>query len=303
MGDKINIFVSYCFDKAAPPGEIISDAQVAEWFIELMKRAPLRYQVTTGARGTPGTRIDDKIKAAIADAHCLVAILTRRVRDVETKKWYPSQFVLCEAACALGFYYNTGKIICGFYEEGINPQDLALVTIGGGELVQFKRGDLESGKSKILEYLKGLPGALAAGPPGENVLPGLRRPYHQQKLRKIYTIYLSGNVTVQNIVRIGVSDSDAFARDCDGIQHEIWMPKRQIPVLGTMLLTPIEKRRDSAFFRGILRQIRQKRMNIPLSVVPLDQKDGRAYFKVRFLDEEGNPFKLKNHDKIGRAHV
>jgi hypothetical protein len=164
MDEKIAVFLSYCFDKNPPAGETISDSQIADWFTTLMKARPLSYRVTTGGRGIPGTRIDDKIKTAIADANCLAAILTKRVHDEQSKKWYPSQFVLCEAACALGFYYNTGKVICGFYEEGINPQDLALVTIGGGELVPFKRGDLEGGKAKFLEYLKGLPAALAAGP-------------------------------------------------------------------------------------------------------------------------------------------
>jgi hypothetical protein len=290
--------VSYCFDDKPPPGETVSDKQVADWFITLLKNRALGYHVVTGARPSPTTPIDDKIKRAIADAHCVLGIFTKRLHDLQTGKWFPSQFVLCETACALGFYYNTGKIICGFYEEGIDPHDLALVTVAGGELVQFKRSDLESGKSKFLEYLKKLPAALTAGPGTEGFLPGLRRPYHQQKLRKIYTVYSNGNVTVQNIVRISISDSDAFAKECDGIHHEIWMPKQEFPLLGQMLLTPIDKRRDCAFLQGILRNIRQQKLNVPLTIVPLEQKEGRAYFKVRFLDPQGNPLRLKNHDNI-----
>ncbi|MCK4784341.1 MAG: hypothetical protein KAV87_11360 [Desulfobacteraceae bacterium] len=226
MAEKLKVFVAHSFDQEAPVGENMSDMDVAKWFINLMKKKPLQYTVVTGSKPAPRP-IDEKIKRDIADCSCVVGIYTKRYYDTNLQKWLPSQFVLCECACAIGFYYHTTKLICGFYEEGIEPRDLALITIGGLELIPFKRGDLEKNKSKFVDYLGRIPNVVATG--GEFELFGMP-PYSQQNLRKIYTVYKNGNVHVQNINKMLITDSKQFNDENKGqITHEIWHKRVNIP--------------------------------------------------------------------------
>jgi hypothetical protein len=298
MDSKLNIFVSYCFDDRRPPGEDMSDAEVGEWFVRLMKKRPLGYQVSSGRQYAEPASIGDKVKALIAESHCLAAVFTKRVQDSASGHWLPSQFVLCEAACAAGMFHDTGGIVCGFFEEGIDPHDLALVTIGGLELIPFRRSELESQKIVFIDYLKRIPGVLASGVPKPGVFTELVPPYEQKSLKKIYTIYSSGNVTVQNIVKIVIRNGDDFMNTPDAIIHDIWLPGRHIPPLSNMLDTPIDKRRDTPFLRGLLRKINNNRLNLPLDMNPAQEAGTHSFFKVRFLNKDGALLKVKNHDII-----
>lgn len=298
MAQKLKVFVAHSFDKTVPAGESLSDVDVAHWFLKLMRRRPLSFSVVTGAKPTPG-RIDEKVTADIADSSCVIGIFTRRHYDQNLKRWLPSQFVLCECACAMGLYYNTDKLICGFYEEGIDPNDLALVTVGGLELVQFQRSDLEKSKGQFQEYLKKLPDIVASGSYQEGQLVMFRPPFTQQRLRKIYTIYRSGNVTVQNINQMLITNIDRFKKEYNqGITHEIWHRRAKIPSLDEMIATSIHKRREMAFIRGILRQVNQSRIYAPLRLKPKREEGNRAFFTVEFVDRNGERIKFKNQDII-----
>lgn len=162
MPGKIRVFVAHSFEKRIARGEKSSDLKVARWFIDLLKSKEMGFDVATGAKGMP-TPVHDKVKAEIADCACLIAIFTKRHYDNSRKCWLPPQFVLCEAAMALGFFHNTPKMIGGFYEEGLDPKDLALITIGGLELVPFRRDRLGKDRAKFVSYLKRIPGMLRPG--------------------------------------------------------------------------------------------------------------------------------------------
>ena len=194
-------------------GEKLSDLKVADWFVNLMRKRPLSFQVVTGLKPAPGP-IDKKVTADIADSNCLIGIFTKRHFDQTQNKWLSPQFVLCECASVIGFYHNTNKVICGFYEEGIDPKDLALITISGLELVKFKRNDLEKDKERFVEYLRKLPDIVSSGTyqKGQLILFKLS-PYAQQRLHKIYTIYRNGGLTVQNINQMLITDLDRFMRE------------------------------------------------------------------------------------------
>jgi len=298
MTDRTRVFVAHSFDKTTPSGETISDIDVATWFIDLLKHRPLSFEVVTGSKPVPGP-IDDKIKADIADCQCVVAVFTKRHYDEKLNRWLPSQFVLCEAASALGFYYNTTRLICGFYEEGLHPGDLALITVGGLELMPFCRGTLESSRSKFQEYLKKIPEVLAAGSykNGRYLFPA--PPYAQQSLRKISTVYVDGSVTVHNITKMLISDAARFTNDHDGeIRHEIWNKRGGLVQLADMVAGAVHERRKKPFFCGVCRRLNTKRIDSPLRIRPDKNEPTAVSFLASFYDRDGNRLRLKNQDTI-----
>jgi len=276
----------------------MSDMEVAEWFIRLLKHTPLSFIVATGSKPVPGP-IDERVKASIADSDCVIAIFTKRHHDTAADKWLPSQFVLCEAASGIGFYYNTNRLICGFYELGINPQDLALITIGGLQLLPFDRSKLNDDRSKFIEYLKKLPDRLTAGSfmDGKSLLPP--ESYTQQSLRKIITVYGDGGITVQNITKILINDAARFVADRHGeIEHDIWNHRGGLPLLASMIKTPIHLRRTQAFLKGICRRLNTKRIDAPLKIRLDKQDNNTASFFVSFYDQANTQLHLKDHDTI-----
>jgi len=298
MASKLRVFLAHSFEKDTPPGETVCDVEVVDWFSKLLKKRPLSFQVVTGAKPTPGP-ISEKVTADIADCSCVIAVFTKRHFDSDRSKWLPPQFVLCECASAIGFYYNTNKVICGFYEEGIDPKDLALITIGGLELVPFNRNNLENRKGDYIEYLKKLPDIVASGSYREGQIVFLKPPYIQQRLYKIYTVYRNGNVTVQNLNSMLITDIDGFNREHNGeISHEIWHRKTDISPLSEMLETPIDQRKEKPFLKGMLRQLNQKRIDVPLTITPNKVEGGRAFFTASFHGKDGSKLKLKNQDTI-----
>ncbi|MBI4911675.1 MAG: hypothetical protein HY823_02960 [Acidobacteria bacterium] len=295
MSDRIPVFVAYSYEKTPPPGETKSDLDVASWFIELIKSRSLSYQVLAGSKPIP-MRIDEKIKADIADCSCLVAIFTKRHRDETSKHWLPSQFVLCEAASAIGFFYNTNKLICGFYEEGVDPRDLALITIGGLELIPFKRETLNDDKEKFITYMKKIP-ELLAGIGTPLLFPG--PPYTQTNLRKIFTIYSNGTLTVQNITTMLITDASRFENDFNGeIPHEIFHPRGGFSSLKEIISSPMEKRRESSFFRGLCRKTNTKRIGTPLRIRVGEESSTGGKVFVSFYDKNDARLRFKNQDTI-----
>jgi len=299
VSQKLRVFVAHSFEKKPPPGESLSDVDVANWFIRLMRRRPLSFQVVTGAKPIPKP-IDEKVVADIVDSGCVIAIFTKRHYDDTSQKWLPSQFVLCECASAIGFYYNTNKLICGFYERGIDPRDLALLTVSGLELVEFTRQNLDKDKEHFIEYLKNLPGLVATGAArGQELVLFQPPPYAQQRLYKIYTIYRNGRFTIQNLNEMAITDVNRFMTEQRGsITHEIWHCRAEIPPLSDMIGVPISDRTRKPFLRTVLRSVNQKRLNVPLTLTPVRQDKARAYFSVNFANLGKYDIKLKNHDTV-----
>jgi hypothetical protein len=288
--EKLNVFVAHSFDK--------NDILITNWFISLMKKSPLNFNVTTGAKAIP-ERIDEKIKTEIADSSCVIGIFTKRYYIEDFKKWFPPPFIICECACAMGFYYNTSKIICGFYEEGIDPRDLALITIGGLELASFNREKLDRDKNKFIEYLKKIPSLVTSGSYKNGQIELYKLPYMQQYLRKIYTIYRNGNMTVQNINKILITDAERLEKENKKqIRHEIWHERHDIPSFKEMIETPISERKNKAFLDGILRYLNQKKINTKLSFTCERAEGRRIFFHVNFTDPNEKPLRFKNQDII-----
>lgn len=298
MSHKLRVFVAYSFDKTPPEGETLSDLEVAGWFIDLLKSRSLGYEVLAGSKPVP-MRIDDKIKADIADSSCVIAIFTKRYYDANLNRWLPSQFVLCEAASALGFYYNTNKLICGFYEEGVDPKDLALITIGGLELVPFSRSQLNRDRERFVTYLKRLPDNLAMGGSRDSLALFPGPPYTQTYLRKIFTVYSSGVLTVQNITKMLITDAARFERESnDEIPHEIFHRRGLHSPLDAMISTPMEKRREAGFLKGICRRANTKRIDTPLRIRIGEQNATGGKIYVSFYDKNDNRLRFKNQDTV-----
>lgn len=298
MKSKLKVFLAHSFDKTPPKGETIIDQDVVNWFIKLMKKRPLSFDVITGSKPVPGP-IDDKVLADISDCSCVIGIFTKRHFDTDNNKWLPPQFVICECASAIGFYYNTNKVICGFCEEGIEPKDLALITISGLELVKFNRNNLENDRDRFIEYLKKIPDIVSSGSYRDGQFVLFKPPYIQQRLYKIYTIYRKGSFTAHNINTMLITDIERFMSEFKGkINHEIWHRRTKIPPLKDMIITHVDKRKDKAFLQGILRSVNQKKINSNLHIVPTKEEEKRAFFSVSFHDKDGNPLKLKNQDII-----
>ena len=299
MTNRTRIFVAHSFDHTIPPGEAMSDFAVATWFIDLLKHRPLGFEVVSGSKPIPAS-IDDKIKADIADCQCLVAIFTKRHLEEKTHRWLPSQFVLCEAASALGFYYGSNRLICGFYEDELDPADLALITVGGLELMPFRRIALETDKEKFIDYLKRIPEMLAAGSykDGKYLFPA--PPYVQQSLRKIYTVYADGGMTVHNINKMLVTDAARFMdNEYDAeVRHEIWNRRGGLVPLSEMVDAAVSERRARPFLKGVLRRLHQRRIDAPLKIRQENGDANHASFFVSFYDREENRLRLKNQDTI-----
>lgn len=296
---KLKVFVVHSFDKNVPEGKTKNDVDVANWFIKIMKNKPLNFEIITGSKPSPGERIDERIETDIAESDCVVAIFTPRYHDEHLEKYIPSSFTLCECACAIGLYYNTRKIICGFYEEGIDHNDLALLTVGGLEFIQFNREKLNENKAKFIEYLEKIPKIITSGGYREGQLKVDPPTYNQLHLRKIYTVYRNGNVIVQNITIMYVSDAERFNTEEKGqIRHEIWLYKTKLPAFAEMIKTSIEERKDKAFLQGIFRCSGQKIINAPLLFNLKKEAGDRTLFYVGFQDKSGDPLTIKDHDKI-----
>ena len=75
MTKKLKVFVAHSFDKNIPIDEMISDFDVAQWFIDVMKKN-LGFKVITGSVPTP-TPIDQKIQREIADCSCVIGIYSK----------------------------------------------------------------------------------------------------------------------------------------------------------------------------------------------------------------------------------
>lgn len=297
MSKKLTVFVSHSFDMTKPPDGSLTDVEVAEWFIRLMRHNPLNFNTVTGAKPEPGP-IPAKILQQIRDSDCLIGIFTKKYYDSGHSKWFPSQFVVCECGCAIGFFHDTSRLIAGFCEKGVDPKDLALVTMGGLQVIPFDRADLDGDKSRFLAYLKEIPARIQYGTGKGGELPLFKVAYTQERLHKIYTIYGDGRITVQNINRMVIRDAERFNKEYKGmIPHEIWHEGVELPPLDSMTATSVEERRVKPFLQGIFRLFHNRKLKVPLEFMLKSQTGGRLGILVRFLDEAGQPVaKFKNND-------
>jgi len=293
----IRVFVAHSFDEKPKESTKKSDEEVAKWFINMMKKSPLNFNVTTGKKPVPSP-IYEKIENDIADSDCVVGIFTRRY--CADNKWFPSLFILCECAYAMGLYRNSRKIFCGFYEDGIDPKDLALLTISGFEVIKFDREKLKEDKGRFIEYLEKIPILINYGSYREGQIPLEPPTYTQEYLRKIYTIYRNGYVIVQNITNMVIMDSENFINGTDKgyISHEIWLQRSNMPPFEQMIKTPIEERKEKSFLKGICRYNGEKKIDTPL-LFELEKEDkNNIFLNVGFKNKDGSQLKLKNQDII-----
>lgn len=292
---KEAIFFAHSFDKEIPNWSTIADSDVSMWFENLLKK---RWRVLSG-RSTQARPIGEKIAEAVDESRAIVALFTRKHQlDSAGSRFVPSPWVLCECAYALGRFKYAPHIVAGFREKGVDPESLALLTIGGMEFPEFDRDHLDDFRNTLQSYLNDLERRIRAGGPGQIALP-MALPYAQVDLHKIFLIYRNGYATVQNITQIVIKDPDRFAHEHQGrIKHHIWTPRGSFPSLTDMQAVPVHRRKQEAFFHAILDSHRNKPMSTALDIHEEQHSDGLIGFTVGFLDADDEPLKLKANDTI-----
>jgi hypothetical protein len=290
---KLKVFLAYSFLKEKRSEDKLSDEEVGEWFKNLLKQRPLRFDVRSGEKPEP-EYIDKKLHKRMDEADATIGLFTRRYQA--GTKWLPSLFVLAECAYALALYRDFPKLVVGFYEEGIDPKDLALVTISGRELVPFNRNRLEEQKGDFLTYLKDLPTKILYYPVGPRLPIGPI--YKQQTLHKIFTIYRNGAVTVQNISQMVIISAERFYQELQGkIPHEIWSEGPDFPPFNQMLDVLIEDRRlGKAFLVGTFMKRNNTLYETALAFDLKQQQRKTISFGAYFLDHNSKEVTIKNND-------
>ncbi|HXM46837.1 MAG TPA: hypothetical protein VN956_03140 [Pyrinomonadaceae bacterium] len=292
---KDAIFLAHSFDKVPPPWSSVSDHVVSTWFENILKK---RWRVLSG-KSSQARPIGEKVADAVNESRAIVAVFTRKHQlDPEGSRFVPSPWVLCECAYALGRSRSTPNIVAGFREKGVDPESLALLTIGGMEYPEFDRDHLDDFKNTLQGYLNDLEGRIRAGNPGQIALP-IALPYAQVDLHKIFLIYRNGYVTVQNITEIVIKDPHRFSQEYQSkIKHHIWTPSGTFPPLTAMQAVPVHRRKEEPFFHAILDYHGRKGINTALSIHEDQHFGDRISFAVGFLDDEGEPLNLKANDTI-----
>jgi hypothetical protein len=296
MPDKKEaIFLAHSFDKESPPWSKVSDFEVSEWFENHLKK---RWRVLSG-KANQARPIGDKFAEAVDQARAIVAVFTRKHQlDSAPARFLPSPWVLCECAYALGRMKYTPNIVAGFREKGVDPETLALLTVGGMEFPEFERERLDDFKNTLQGYLNDLEGRIRAGSPGQIALP-IALPYAQVDLHKIFLIYRNGYVTVQNVTEVVIKNPERFAHEHQSrIKHHIWSPRGSFPSLSELQAVPVHRRKEEAFFHGILDYHRNEAMNTALIISEEDHSGDRITFTVEFADPDGRPLRLKTNDTI-----
>lgn len=290
---KDTVFFAHSMQKDPPSWSSVSDADVVSFFEKLLKK---RWQVISG-KVAEARAIDDKVADAVSDSKAIISLFTRRHKVEDGPDSYlTSPWLLCECAFALGlFRHHDLHVVAGFREKGIEPSTLGMISVGGMEFPEFDRDYLERDKLKFMHYLDDLEKRIKSGPSGQSVIDF--DTYKQVSLNKIYLVYRNGFGTIQNIVDIVIKDADEFMRE-GKIYHRIWTHFGEIPPLSQMLRVPVHKRKNDAFFHGILDTHRGKRLQTHLDITEENHTDSSCTFSVRFLDENRQPLKVKVNDTI-----
>ncbi len=292
---KDAVFLAHTFDDCPPSGSSVSDVEVAAWFEKLLKK---KWRVLSG-KTKQARPIGDKVADAVDDSRAIVGVFTRRFpMDEMGDRFVASPWVLCECAYALGRFRYAPYIVAGFREKGVDPDSLAMLTVGGMEFPEFDRDNLEASKPEVLAYLNDLEARIHAGGLGQLPLP-ITLPYAQVRLEKIHLVYRNGYGTIQNITEMVIRDPERFLNEHQGsIRHRIRTYRGKLPPLMEMLETPVHQRKTAPFFHGILDYHRSKSMGTPLQVMPVEESTTDVAFAVGFVDEAGAPLRLKANDTV-----
>ena len=292
---KLQVFLAHSFDEKPPSWSDVSDMEVAQWFEKQMKS--LGWKVVTGKK-IQARPIGSKISNDVNESKAVIAIFTGKQKI--DNKLLPSAWVLCECAYALGRFEDSDYMVAGFREKGVDPKDLALLSVSGMEFPDFDRTKLDENKERFKDYLRDLELRITYGTGGQiPLIAPTNLPFKQVRLHKIFLIYRNGFCTVQNINEITIHDPERFYSECAGkMKHHIWNYRKSFPGLDVMRKNSIDKRKQMPFFNAKLDYHKNNRYNIPLpiTVERYDEKD--ISFFVDFADADGQPLKLKPHDTI-----
>ena len=292
---KESIFFAHSFEKETLPGSVIGDLEVAAWFQDLLEK---RWKVLSG-KSAQARPITEKVEEALEDSKAIVGLFTRRHRlEGVEEKYIPSPWLLCECAYALGRHkYQDLHTVAGFRERGVDVNSLGMLAANGMEFPEFDRNHLDQDKGRFNNYLDDLEERIRFGPPGQHSIEP--QTYIQVAVQKIFLIYRNGYGTVQNIVDIVIKDADRFMRENEGeIHHRIWTHVGAVPPLAEMLRVPVHKRKNEAFFQGILDTHRNKRIETYLDIAEEKRGGSSCKFAVKFLDTLGQPLKVKANDTL-----
>jgi len=293
---KDTVFFAHSFEKEPILGSHISDAEVALWFEKLLKK---KWNVISGkvAEARP---INEKVTEAVNNSKALISLFTRRHKIADNSDSYlSSPWLLCECAYARGLFRHHDYIVAGFREKGIDANSLGMISAGGMEFPVFDREYLDRDKPVFIKYLDDLEKRIQSGPLGQGVFDFDIDSYTQDSIHKIYLIYRNGFGTVHNIVDIVIKNADRFMNDNNGkIHHKIWTHFGDIPDLPTMLRVPVHKRKNEAFFHGILQSHKNSRIETYLDISEEKRSNSSCKFSVRFLDNNRNMLRVKANDTI-----
>jgi hypothetical protein len=149
------------------------DREIIDYFKKLIQAfdiEPLVYDYQEVGR------LGDKIKENITKSDCLIAIVTRRKKVLDSDHWISSNWIQQEIAMAHGY----GKPIAIFVEEGVAIDGLIAME---ERRETFTRADLRKGSEKIAKFLFALHKHLEATyESGLLHVPGLLRHYIHSKL-------------------------------------------------------------------------------------------------------------------------
>ena len=294
MSEKKNlIFFSHSFDDKSPNWSDKSDKEIANWFENELKR---KWRVISG---TPNQAqpIGDKVIDAIDESVATFALFTRKNKiESAQEKYTTSPWVLCECSYALGRFKHSKYIVGGFREKGVDVSSLGMLTIGGMEIPEFDRNQLEDSRRRLQQYLGDLENRITQGDPGQR---SFTDSYCQTALNKIFIVYRNGFGTIQNIVTCVIRDADAFYQVNKGkIEHRIWSHYESLPTLAEMMDVSVDRRKNQAFFNARLDYQPHKNIQAHLRINESVRDGNGMNFTVEFVDERGQPFKLKNNDTI-----
>ncbi len=292
---KDTVFFAHSFEKEPIQGSHISDHEVAVWFEKLLKK---KWTVISGkvAEARP---IDEKVTEAVNNSKALIAIFTRRHKIADNNDSYlSSPWLLCECAYARGLFRHHDYIVAGFREKGIDANSLGMISAGGMEFPEFEREYLDRDKHIFINYLEDLEKRIQSGPLGQGVFDF--DSYTQNTIHKIFLIYRNGFGTVHNIVDIVIKNAEQFMTDNNEkkIYHRIWTHFGDIPDLSKMLCVPVHKRKNEAFFHGILQSHKNSRIETYLDINEEKRTDSSCKFSIRFLDPNRNILRVKANDTI-----
>lgn len=186
------------------------DREIIDYFKKLIQAfdiEPLVYDYQEVGR------LGDKVKENITKSDCLIAIVTRRKKVMDSDRWISSDWIQQEIAMAHGY----GKPIAIFVEEGVVIDGLIAME---ERRETFARADLRKGSDKIAKFLFALHKHLEVTyETGLLHVPGLLRHYIHSKIEM-----LSSDSTIERTEILMESLVDALEATFHSIDLEETTP-------------------------------------------------------------------------------